>query len=76
MRSIKKLIRRHVVLTTLFRFQIIINNYRGAILQGGLIILDRFAVFHVNSPNTLILPPMPVKTTLKFATGQNLASVA
>ena len=44
-------------------------------LRGGLIILDRIAVFHVNSVNTPELPPMPVTPTLKFVPGQIFGSV-
>jgi hypothetical protein len=37
--------------------------------------LDRIALFHVKSLNTLKLPPMPVIPALKLVPGQIFASV-
>ena len=40
-----------------------------------LFLLDNIVLFDVNSLNTLELPPMPVRPTLKFVPGQIFASV-
>ena len=37
--------------------------------------LDRIAIFHVNSADTPELPPMSVTPTLKFVPGQIFVSV-